>query len=174
MALRPQLVPALVSLLAACACADLTAPQTEASRSAAGKGTPKPATTTVATAQPTATAPPKPTALPQPSGERIGAAHVLVAYKGARRADPKVTRSKAEARKRAEDIVNRAKKGVDFADLAKKFSDGPSGPKGGDLGRFARNAMVKPFADAAFKLKVGEVSAVVETAFGFHVIKRTQ
>jgi parvulin-like peptidyl-prolyl isomerase len=97
-----------------------------------------------------------------------------VAYKGATRANPKVERSKDEAKKRAEEIAGRAKKGEDFGKLAKEMSDGPSGPRGGDLGKFTPDRMVKPFSEAAFALEPGGVSGVVETQFGFHVIKRTE
>ena len=58
--------------------------------------------------------------------------------------------------------------------MAKKHSDGPSGPKGGDLGSFKFEVMAKPFSETAFALEVDEVSEVVETGFGFHVIKRTK
>ena len=54
-----------------------------------------------------------------------------------------------------------------------KHSDGPSSTKGGDLGKFKFEVMAKPFSEAAFSLDVGSVSEVVETDFGFHVIKRT-
>ena len=64
--------------------------------------------------------------------------------------------------------------GKDFAEMAKKHSDGPSGPKGGDLGSFKFEVMAKPFSEAAFALELNEVSEVVETGFGFHVIKRTK
>jgi foldase protein PrsA len=98
-----------------------------------------------------------------------------VAYKGARSAAPSVTRTKAQAKKRAEEALKKAKSGGDFAALAKQYSDDPgSGPRGGELGSFTHRAMVQPFSEAAFALKPGEVSAVVETDFGFHVIKRTQ
>lgn len=104
----------------------------------------------------------------------ISASHVLVAYKGSQRAKAAVTRSKAEAQKRAEEVRAKALKGGDFAELAREYSDDSSATKGGDLGSFGKTAMVKPFSDAAFALKVGDVSEVVESEFGFHVIQRTK
>ncbi len=75
-------------------------------------------------------------------------------------------------RGKAEDVVKRARGGEDFGALAKQFSEDPSNKdKGGDLGWFGRGQMVKTFEDAAFALKPGEVSEVVETPYGFHVIK---
>jgi peptidyl-prolyl cis-trans isomerase C len=71
----------------------------------------------------------------------------------------------------AKDLVKQLKGGADFVELAKKSSDGPSAQTGGDLGYFARGQMVKPFEDAAFVLKAGEISAPVQTEFGWHVIK---
>ena len=127
------------------------------------------------TASPSPSPPPAARATQRPAdqGESVTAAHILVSFKGSMRS--KATRTKAEAKKRAEDIVKKAKKkGADFGALAKEFSDGPSGPRGGNLGSFTRGRMVKPFSDAAFALKPGQVSGVVETPFGFHVIKRTK
>ncbi|HEU5072878.1 MAG TPA: peptidylprolyl isomerase [Polyangiaceae bacterium] len=106
--------------------------------------------------------------------DQISASHVLVAYKGAKRANPSITRSKEEAKKRASEVLEQLRKGGDFAALAREYSDDSSGRKGGDLGSFGRSSMVKPFADAAFGLKVGEVSDIVESEFGFHVIQRTK
>ena len=123
---------------------------------------------------------PQPIPVPPPAPkeeERVTASHVLVSYKGARGAAPTVVRTKDQAKKRAQEVLKKAKgaKATDFAELAKKYSDDPgSGPKGGELGQFPRGAMVKPFADAAFSLRPGDVSEIVETDFGFHIIKRTQ
>ena len=69
---------------------------------------------------------------------------------------------KADARKKIEKIQAQLKNGEDFSTLAKDHSEGPSSVKGGDLGYFKRDQMVKPFEDAAFDLKLGEVSDIVE------------
>jgi hypothetical protein len=107
--------------------------------------------------------------------DEISASHILISYKGADRADSKITRSKQAARKEAERIRGLITNGgKDFAGMAKKHSDGPSGPKGGDLGSFKFEVMAQPFSEAAFDLNINEVSEVVETGFGFHIIKRTQ
>jgi peptidyl-prolyl cis-trans isomerase D len=80
---------------------------------------------------------------------------------------------KAGARRKAEELLAQLRKNPkDFAKLAREFSKDPgSAARGGDLGYFGRNMMVKPFEDAAFKLKAGEVSEVVESEFGFHIIR---
>jgi peptidyl-prolyl cis-trans isomerase D len=75
------------------------------------------------------------------------------------------------ARQRAEDVLKLAREGQDFAALAKEYSEGPTKTKGGDLGTFRREAMVKPFADKAFSMKAGDISDPVRTRFGWHIIK---
>ena len=77
----------------------------------------------------------------------------------------------AEKKNKAAQILELARSGEDFSELAKQYSEGPSGPRGGDLGSFSRGRMVKPFDDAVFSLKEGEISDIVETQFGFHIIK---
>lgn len=98
--------------------------------------------------------------------EKVRASHVLI------KVDPKADESqKAAARKKIEKIQQKVQKGEEFAALAKEFSQCPSSAKGGDLGYFARGQMAKPFEEAAFALKPGEVSNIVETKFGYHLIK---
>lgn len=78
---------------------------------------------------------------------------------------------KAAARKKIEEIQQKVKKGGDFGKLAKEYSQCPSSSRGGDLGYFKRGQMVKSFEDAAFALDPGQVSGIVETRFGYHIIK---
>ena len=73
--------------------------------------------------------------------------------------------------KQAEEVRQKLLKGGDFATLAKEYSTGPSKAKGGDLGFFSRNQMVKEFSDVAFSLKPKEISPVVKTKFGYHIIR---
>jgi peptidyl-prolyl cis-trans isomerase C len=73
----------------------------------------------------------------------------------------------------AEDLVKKLADGKTFEELAKDFSSCPSGKEGGDLGAFGKGMMVKAFEVAAYALKVGEISEIVPTQFGYHLIKRT-
>ncbi|MDB4614629.1 peptidyl-prolyl cis-trans isomerase [bacterium] len=103
---------------------------------------------------------------------KIRARHILVQYKGSERAAATVTRTKEEAKTRIDKVVGKLKAGDDFAKLAMEYSDGPSGPRGGDLEEFSEGVMHPAFNDAAFKLKVKGTSGIVETPFGYHVIYR--
>ena len=99
--------------------------------------------------------------------ERMHARHILFSLSLDASAD-----DKAKTRATATDVLTRARAGEDFATLAKAYSqDTATADKGGDLGTFARGRMVKPFEDAAFTLKAGEVSDLVDTPFGIHIIK---
>ncbi|MCK5656193.1 MAG: peptidylprolyl isomerase [Syntrophobacteria bacterium] len=97
--------------------------------------------------------------------EQVRASHILI------KVDPGADEAKkAEARTKIESLQAKLKNGEDFGALAKEYSEGPSGPKGGDLGFFGRGQMVKPFEETAFTMKPGQVSGMVETRFGYHLI----
>jgi peptidyl-prolyl cis-trans isomerase D len=96
----------------------------------------------------------------------VQARHILI--KVDQNAKPEEVES---ARQRAEDVLKLARDGQDFAALARQYSEGPTKTKGGDLGTFRREAMVKPFADKAFSMKAGDISDPVRTRFGWHIIK---
>lgn len=98
--------------------------------------------------------------------EKVRASHILI------KVNPQADNpQKAEARQQLEQIQQKLAAGEDFGALAKAFSQGPSSSRNGDLGYFGHGQMVKPFEDAAFALKPGEVSDIVETSFGYHLIK---
>ncbi|MGB5694670.1 MAG: peptidylprolyl isomerase [Polyangiales bacterium] len=103
--------------------------------------------------------------------EQINASHILLMYAGSERSS--ATRSKGEAESQIAGIERELQGGADFATLAREHSDCGSAQAGGDLGSFGRGQMVKGFEDAAFALEVGGTSGVVETPFGFHIIRRT-
>jgi peptidyl-prolyl cis-trans isomerase D len=95
--------------------------------------------------------------------EQVRASHILLNTAG---------KDEAAVRKQAEDILQQVKAGADFAELAKKYSeDEGSKPNGGDLDYFSRGRMVPEFEAAAFALEVGQVSDIVKSQFGFHIIK---
>ncbi len=107
--------------------------------------------------------------------EMFAAKHLLVMYKGSMRAPENITRTKDEAKARAEEALKKARGGAKFEDLVKEYSDEPgAGQRGGDLGKFPKGRMVPQFQEGLEKTKVGQVSDLVETPFGYHVILRVQ
>ncbi|MCE1225450.1 MAG: peptidylprolyl isomerase [Geobacteraceae bacterium] len=101
--------------------------------------------------------------------EQVRASHILITL------DAKATDAdKKKAKEKAEDLLKQIKAGADFAKLAQENSGCPSSKQGGDLGYFGKGQMVKPFEETAFAMKPGEVSGVVETQFGYHIIKLTE
>lgn len=105
--------------------------------------------------------------------DQVEASHILI--KTIDDEDKKLSdEKKAEAKKKAEEVLAKAKAGEDFSELAKEYSqDTVSAKNGGDLGFFKKGEMVKPFEEAAFSMKVGEISDLVESDFGYHIIKVT-
>jgi parvulin-like peptidyl-prolyl isomerase len=111
------------------------------------------------------------------SGEppKVGARHVLVKYKGAKNADPKITRTREEACLRAAEARDQVRNGADFAEVVRQFSEeAGADSRHGSIGVVERKDVAKPFADALFELSVNQLSDVVETEYGFHVIMRTE
>ncbi|HEX4354039.1 MAG TPA: peptidylprolyl isomerase, partial [Polyangiales bacterium] len=106
--------------------------------------------------------------------ERIAARHILIGYKGSPQQVPGVTRSQADALKIAEQVNKLAHDPTtDWNALAEKYTDEPGGKHtGGDLGKFGHGQMVPAFERAAFALEVGQISNVVESPFGYHIIRR--
>lgn len=98
--------------------------------------------------------------------EKVRASHILISVP-----ENATDKEKKEAKKKAESILKDLKKGENFEEVAKEKSDCPSKKNGGDLGYFTRGQMVKPFEDAAFSLETGQLSGIVETKFGYHIIK---
>ena len=97
---------------------------------------------------------------------QVKASHILI------KVEPTADEAqKAEARKKITEVQQKLKDGGDFAALAKEYSEGPSSTRGGYLGYFRRGQMVGPFEEAAFSMKPNEVSDLIETRFGYHLIK---
>lgn len=105
--------------------------------------------------------------------DEVEASHILIKTtddNGNELSDKK----KEEAKKKAEEILEKAKSGEEFSKLAKEYSeDTVSAENGGDLGFFGKGEMVEPFEEAAFSMKVGEISDLVESDYGYHIIKVT-
>jgi parvulin-like peptidyl-prolyl isomerase len=96
-------------------------------------------------------------------------------HRNSQSAPPDITRTRDEALARAREARDRARAGEDFVTLVKQYTDEPGGAeRGGALPRFHRGQMVPAFEQAAFALKPREISDVVETEFGYHVILRTE
>jgi len=121
-------------------------------------------------------APPPPRApASEEDPKRIGARHVLIQWMGSDRAGKSVLRTKEQALVLAQEVLKRARAGEDLGRLAVEYSDEPNaGARGGSLGRFTKGQMVGAFEAVAFKLRVGEISDIVETPFGYHIIQRTE
>ncbi|MHC4186748.1 MAG: peptidylprolyl isomerase [Planctomycetota bacterium] len=100
---------------------------------------------------------------------QVKASHILIKPDTS---DPEVPNelAKTKAKEKAEQLLSQVKQGADFAELAKTNSSCTSAPGGGDLGYFGKGRMVQPFEKAAFTLKTGQYSDVVETNFGYHII----
>lgn len=112
---------------------------------------------------------------PNTEAQEISAQHLLVMYEGSKSAPKSIKRSRSEARIRATEALDAIKRGQDFDKVVSAYTDEPGGAaRRGALGKFSRDKMVKAFSDAAFALEVGEISPVVESPFGFHVIRRLE
>ena len=103
--------------------------------------------------------------------DTVRASHILVMYAGSQRSTAK--RTKDEALEHIKMIEAEHVNGIEFTELAGEYSECPSAQDGGDLGEFGRGDMVPEFDEVVFDLEVGDVSDVVETPFGFHLIQRT-
>jgi len=108
--------------------------------------------------------------------EQVRASHILIKPE---LADPNIdpnadpNKAKATAKAKAEDLLKQIKEGADFAELAKAHSNCPSAPQGGDLGFFPRGETTPAFENTAFELEIGQFSEIVETEYGYHIIKTT-
>lgn len=107
--------------------------------------------------------------------DQIGARHVLVMHADSKAKPEGVERSREEAQSRARECLHKIRGGAELSEMVGEYSDEPgAGERDGDLGVFKREVMIKSFSDAAFDLRVGEISEVIETPYGFHIIQRTQ
>jgi peptidyl-prolyl cis-trans isomerase NIMA-interacting 1 len=107
--------------------------------------------------------------------DRISVKHVLVKYSGSKGAPATITRTREQACLRADEALARLKEGASFTDVVAQYSDeSGAATREGSIGAIERSDVAAPFADAAFELGVKEVSEVVETPFGFHLILRVE
>ncbi|HVK70286.1 MAG TPA: peptidylprolyl isomerase [Polyangium sp.] len=111
------------------------------------------------------------------SGEppKVTVRHILVRFKGTKNADASITRTREAACLRTMEARDKLREGADFDEMVKEYSEEPgAASRGGSVGAIERTMVVKPFADAAFDLAVNQMSDVVETEFGFHLIFRSE
>jgi peptidyl-prolyl cis-trans isomerase NIMA-interacting 1 len=109
------------------------------------------------------------------SGEpaKVSVRHILVKYSGAKNAADGIKRTREEACLRALEVRDKLREGADFEEMVKEYSDEPgAATRGGSIGAVERAELEKPFADAAFELSINQMSDIVETPFGFHLIVR--
>jgi NIMA-interacting peptidyl-prolyl cis-trans isomerase 1 len=107
--------------------------------------------------------------------DRISVKHVLVRYAGAKSAPATLTRTREQACLRAEEALSKLKQGVSFSEVVRLYSEESGAEtRDGSIGTIERTSVAPPFADAAFELQIRELSAVVETPFGFHLILRVE
>ena len=104
--------------------------------------------------------------------DKVHSRHILIRYRGAKRANDEVTRSREEARAQATAVRAAIAGGQDFAQVAREKGEDGSSERGGDLGSIGRGMFAFPYEEAAWALQPGELSDVVETDFGFHIIER--
>ncbi|MDC0745547.1 peptidylprolyl isomerase [Polyangium mundeleinium] len=172
--MRLRLLPNIVLLFVATGCCNAGSDSSQ--NAAPSDSAVLPSPSAVAPSAPSASAAEAPAPAPTAERQIAGAAHILVAWKGAERAPKTVTRTKDEAKKRAGDVLAQVKDSKQtFEELVAKYTDDEvSKAANGAIGNFERNAMPPAFADATFAMEVGTISDVVETAQGYHIIKRTR
>ena len=115
---------------------------------------------------------------PSQPTQSVRAAHILIKHKNSRRPsswkEENITRTEEEAKSILQDIIHQLQNGANFEALAQVSSDCSSAKRGGDLGVFGPGQMQKPFEDASFALNINELSGIVKTESGLHVIKRLE
>jgi parvulin-like peptidyl-prolyl isomerase len=104
--------------------------------------------------------------------DQVRASHILINHEDAPQANTQLTAE--DAMKKITELKSKIDDGTPFEEIARENSDCPSANQGGDLGNFGRGAMVPEFDKAVFELEIGAVSGVIETAFGYHLIHRTE